>query len=86
MEAKASNFLEQQKENVEDHYLGCIWHLLKGEKEDEDDFSKVVVAVSRGSDESSYALEKMEVRVFEFCLQRPKDVIFEGLVMRVWLW
>ena len=34
-------------------------------------------------------LEKMEVSVFESYLQRPKSVIFDGLVVRVsevWLW
>ena len=45
-----------------------------------------MVAVSRGKEESYCVLEEMEVVVFESCLQRPKDVIFEGLVMRVWLW
>ena len=39
----------------------------------------VMVVVSRGEDESSYVLEEMEVVVFESCLQRPKDVIFEGV-------
>ena len=29
---------------------------------------------------------KVRVIVFESCLQRPKDVIFEGLVKNVWLW
>ena len=45
-----------------------------------------MVPVSRGEDESSCVLEEIKVGVFESCLQRPKDVIFEGLVMRVQLW
>ena len=40
----------------------------------------MMVAVSREGDESSYVLEKIEVVVFRSCLQRPKDVIFEGFV------
>ena len=43
----------------------------------------------RGNGESfCVVLEKMEVGVFRSCLQRPKSVIFEGLVMRVlsWCW
>ena len=46
----------------------------------------VVVAVFNGQGESSCVLEKMEVGVFESCLQRPKDVIFASLVRKVWLW
>ena len=46
----------------------------------------MVVAVSRKGNESSCVLEEIEIVVFKFCLYRPKDVIFEGLVMRVWLW
>ena len=38
-----------------------------------------MVAVSSEGDESSCVLEKMELVVFKSCLQRPKDVIFEGL-------
>ena len=40
------------------------------------------MAASNGEDENSSALEKMEVIVFKSCLQRPKSVIFEGLVRR----
>ena len=40
----------------------------------------MVVAASREGDESSCVLEKMEDVVFRSCLQRPKDVIFEGFV------
>ena len=42
----------------------------------------VVVATSNGDDESFCAIEKMEIGVFKSCLQRLKDVLFEGLVMR----
>ena len=57
VEAKALSFLDQQKEKVEDHYLGVFLRLLEGEKEDEDDFFKVVmVAASNGEDESSCVL------------------------------
>ena len=38
-----------------------------------------MVAVLNGKDESSWVLEEMELVVFDSCLQRPKDVIFEGL-------
>ena len=39
----------------------------------------VMVAILNGEDKSSCVLEEIEVVVFRFCLQRPKDVIFEGL-------
>ena len=42
----------------------------------------VVVAATQGESESSYVLEKMEVGMFKFCLQKPKSVIFERLVRR----
>ena len=45
-----------------------------------------MVAISRGKDESSCVLEKIQLVVFKSCLQRSKDMIFKGLVMRVWLW
>ena len=85
--AKVSSFREQQKEKVKDHYLRWCLSSSWRRKEDEDDSSKVVVvAISSGDDESSCVLEEMKVWVFESYLQRPKDVTFEGLVMRVWLW
>ena len=57
--------------------------LLEREKEDEDGLSKVVMVVaSNGEDESSCFLRKMAVVVFKSCFQRPKDVIFKGLVRR----
>ena len=41
----------------------------------------VMVAVSNGEDKSSCVLEKMDgLVVFKSSLQRPKSVIFEGLV------
>ena len=45
-----------------------------------------MVTVSSEGDESSCVLEKMEVVVFKSYLQRSKSVIFEGLVIKVWLW
>ena len=45
-----------------------------------------MVVVSSGRDKSSCVLDKMKVVVFESCLQRSKDVIFEDLVIRVSLW
>ena len=39
----------------------------------------VVVAVIREGDKNSCALKKMELIMFDSCLQRLKDVIFEGL-------
>ena len=83
MRAKASSFLEQQKGNVEDHYLSCVFAPFWRRKEDEDDSPKVVVvAASQGEGESSYVLKEMEVGVFKFCLQRPNGVVFEGLLWR----
>ena len=40
---------------------------------------RVVVAVLNGEEESSWVLDEMEVVVYRLCLQRPKDVVFEGL-------
>ena len=40
----------------------------------------MVVAASKEGDESFCVIEKMEVVVFRYCLQRLKDVIFEGFV------
>ena len=40
----------------------------------------MVVGASREGDESSCVLKKMVVIVFRSCLQRPKDMIFEGFV------
>ena len=37
------------------------------------------VAVLNGEQESSWILDEIEVTVYRSCLQRPKDVIFEGL-------
>ena len=39
----------------------------------------VMVAVWSGVDESSCVLVRMKVVVFESCLQKSKDVIFEGI-------
>ena len=36
------------------------------------------VAATRGKDESSCVLEEMELVMCRSCLQRSKDVIFEG--------
>ena len=38
-----------------------------------------MMAVLNREDESSWVLEETELVVFDSCLQRPKDVIFEGL-------
>ena len=81
VEAKPSSFLEQTKRKSK-RSLPTIWVAPSWRrKEGEDDSSKVVVvAASREEHERSCVIEKIEVRVFKACLQRPKSVIFEGLV------
>ena len=81
VEAKPSSFLGQTKGKSK-RSLPTIWVAPSWRrKEGEDDSSKVVVvAASREEHERSCVIEKIEVRVFKACLQRPKSVIFEGLV------
>ena len=78
--AKASSFLKPQKEEVKDHYLVvCLVSSWKRKEEEEESALVIMVAVLNGEDESSWVLLRVKVIVFESCLQRPKDVIFEGV-------
>ena len=80
---KASSFLEQQKKKVGTYYLRYVLRLLEEEKKKKMTSSKVVIADPRRKDESFCALlEEMEVGAFRSCLQKPRGVIFEGLVTR----
>ena len=44
------------------------------------------MTVTREKDENSCVVEEMELIVCRSCLQKSKDVIFEGLSEKVWFW